>query len=139
VERHMSLSRGSRRDFGRLILVAIAAAIVILVGIVAVVVWIPPAEVARISGKWIRFALVTGFLVFYELRAYRKLHKSLGFWGIFLGAMAAYLVCVGYFFYYGNGISLVTFVLAGVAQATCFALVIYGVFGVGPSKVNLNL
>jgi hypothetical protein len=135
----MPLGGSTHRDLRRLVLAAITVAIVVLAGIVAVVVWAPPTDVTRIPGKWIRFALVNGFLVFYELRAYWKLRKSLGFWGIFLGALGAYLACVGYFFYYGDGISLATFVLAGVAEATCFALVIYGVFGVGPSKVNLNL
>jgi hypothetical protein len=96
----MPLGGSTHRDLRRLALAAITVAIVVLAGIVAVVVWVPPTDVARIPGKWIRFALVNGFLVLYELRAYWKLHKSLSFWGIFLGALAAYLACVGYFFYY---------------------------------------
>lgn len=139
MERHMPLKQDTHRDFRRLALAAVTVSIVILAAIAAVVIWVPSADVARLFSKWMRFSLVNGFLAFYELSAYWKLRKSFGFWGIFLGTFATYLVCIGYFFYYGNGVSLATFAFAGVTDVICFALVIYRAFGVGPSKVNLNL
>ena len=78
-------------------------------------------------------------LVYYELKAYWRLRKSIGFWAIFLSFLFAYFLALGYFFHTGEGVSLVTFALTGSCEFVCMALVIYWILGAGPNRVNLNL
>jgi len=117
-------------DRTRLILTALVLVIVLTVSGVL----IPE----KLQGKWLRFVVLTAFLIWYELKAYWKLRKSARFWMIFLSLLAVYSVWVGHFFYTKNGLSLVSFVLAGTAQFFCTAMLVYWLLGAGPADVDLN-
>ena len=128
-----------RNDKARLILVSLVVAIVIAAAI-AISVWVlPPRYTERTQLKWVEFVAVNALLATYELRAYRKLRKSLSFWSIFLGVFLVYLIGLGYFFYAGNGVSMVTLALAGGAEFASMACVIYWILDVGPDSVSLDL
>jgi hypothetical protein len=121
-------------DRTRLVLTALCLVIVITVSALL----IPEKYAHLLEGKWLRFVVVTALLIFYELKAYWKLRKSGWFWMIFLSVLGGYSIWVGHFFYIGNGLSLVSFVLAGTAQFFCIAMLIYWLLGAGPAVVDLN-
>ena len=116
-------------------IVAMVIASVIVIGVAVV----PPRYIERTQLKWVEFGLVSAFLVIYELRAYWKLRKSISFWCVFLGMLFVYLTGLGYFFYAGNGVSMVTFALTGGVEFACMAIVIYWLLDAGPATVNLDL
>jgi hypothetical protein len=120
-------------------IVSVTVAMFLVAAIVVAVRTVPPRFAGRTLFKWIEFGIVNVLLVIYELKAYWKLRKSFTFWSIFLGMLSLYFVGLGSFFYFGNGVSMLTFVLAGCAEFACTACVIYWILDVGPSSVNLDL
>jgi hypothetical protein len=75
----------------------------------------------------------------YAIKAYWKLRRLWVFWSIFLAFFFLHVLCLGYFFYAGEGLPLLTFGPACGLELMGMALVIYRVLGVGPGKVSVNL
>jgi hypothetical protein len=119
-------------DRGRLILTALGVTTVILLGIVLVAVFVPAKYSASILGKWLRFGLITVFLVVFSLKAYWSAHKSVGFWCIFLLFLAFYLLGVGHLWSVYGGLSTLEVMLVGGMGFICLGLVNYWVLGIRP-------
>lgn len=126
-------------DRVRLVLMALGVAAIVVALIAVGIALIPAQYVGRIRGRWIRFVLVSAFLAWYELKAYRRVRRYLRFWAVFLGVFFVYVGIVGHFFWIGNGLSLVAFAATGAAQFACVALLVYWALGVGPEKIDLNV
>jgi len=126
-------------DRKRLILTALAAAIVIMLVVSSLAIFVPFQATTRVEGKWVRFGLVSIALLAYSIATYWKLRKSLTFWAVFLGYLAIHMLGVGYFFYFGRGLPLLLFgPICGIEWAL-MALIVYWILGVGPSRVSLDL
>jgi len=124
----------SLSDRERLILVALALALVTATVIWATVVFIPERHVnGMLQGHWLRFGIVTLFLCAFLLRAYWKARKSLGFWIIFSGFLAVHCLGLGHLWAIYNGFSTLEFVLLGCGEWVLIALLLYWVTGVEPS------
>jgi hypothetical protein len=119
-------------DLGRLILTALGVTTVILLGIVLVAVFVPAKYSASIQFKWLRFGLITVYLVVFSLKAYWSAHKSVGFWCIFLGFLALYLLGVGHLWAVYGGLSTLEVMLVGGMGFICLGLVNYWVLGIRP-------
>ena len=119
-------------DRSRLILVALATAVVTALGIVLVAVYVPAKYTDRIQGKWVRFGVMTAGLIVFSLSSYWKARKSLRFWSIFLIFLALHLLGVGHLWAVYNGLSTLAVGLVGGVEWGCMALFIYWILGVGP-------
>lgn len=126
-------------DRNRLILTAFAVAAILTGGILLIVSVVPPSYLNRFQAKWIRFGGVTIFFVWYTLRAYWKLRRRVSFWTIYILVLVIHIWGLGHFFFHGNGVSTVTFAVAGAAEFGCMGLVIYWTLGRWPDDVNLNI
>jgi hypothetical protein len=119
-------------DRGRLIVSALAVAIVTMAAIILAVVFVPAQYAEKIQGKWVRFALMTIFFFVFSMKSYWKERKSMGFWGIFLSFLALHIFGLGHLWAVDNGLSTLEVALAGGAEFVLMALVIYWLLGVGP-------
>ena len=119
-------------DRGRLILVALILAVVIVTVGVSIGLLVPAQYTHRIQGKWVRFAVMTAGFIVFSLNSYWRSRKSLGFWGIFLSFLVLHLLGVGHLWAVYNGLSTLVVGLVGGAEWGCMALVIYWVLDVGP-------
>jgi hypothetical protein len=126
-------------DTARLILAAIAMVLILLLVGWVVLAFVPHQYTDRIQGKWVRFGVVSIFLIGYATKAYWKLRRSMGLWAIFAGFLIIHAFGVGRFFYLGNGLPLLTFGPVCGIEFGCMALTIYWFLGAGPDKVNLNV
>jgi hypothetical protein len=126
-------------DRNRLLLTAFVLAAMLTGCILLIVSVVPPRFLNRLQTKWIRFGVVTVFFVCYTLKAYWKLRRRVSFWAIYILVLVIHIWGWGHFFFYGNGVSTVTFAVAGAAEFGCMGLVIYWTLGIWPDNVNLNL
>lgn len=115
-------------DRGRLILVAMTLAVLIMLAAFVV----PPRYIERFQWKWFRFSLETVLWVWILLRIYWKLRRSLVFWGIFTGFLVVHALGVGHFYYVGQGFGLLEVALVYGVETICMAVVIYWVLHTGP-------
>jgi hypothetical protein len=119
-------------DTGRLILVASALAIVVMGLIIGSIVLLPPQYIDNFQWKWMRFSLGFMFLIWFSLKTYWKLRRSLAFWGIFTCFFLVHGFGVGHFYYAGQGLSILEVGVIGGAEWGCMALVIYWVLHTAP-------
>jgi hypothetical protein len=126
-------------DNARLILTALVVAAAAIVGIIAILYFVPLGYTHGIRWKWVRFGIVSVGFMGYAIKAYWKLRGSWLFWSIFLTFFVAHVLCLGYFFYAGEGLPLLLFGPACGLELMGMALVIYRALGVGPDKVSVNL
>ena len=119
-------------DRSRLILAALAVAVLMMLFILLMVVYVPSHYTDRIHWKWVRFAVMTAGFIVFSLNSYWRSRKSLGFWGIFSTFLVMHLLGVGHLWAVYNGLSTLVVGLVGGAEWGCMALVIYWVLDVGP-------
>jgi hypothetical protein len=126
-------------DRRRLLLTAFVLSVIVTGAILLLVAVVPSRYLNHFETKWIRFVVVTSFFIWYTLKAFWKVRKRPAFWAIFLTVLITHVWGIGQFFYRGNGVSLVTFMLAGMAEFACMGLAIYWVLGVSPENVSLEI
>jgi hypothetical protein len=115
-------------DKGRLILTALG--LTTIIGVLAV--YLPLRYLERIQWKWIRFSIGTALFIWFSLKAYWKLHRSLPFWSIFSGFLVVHLLGVGWVYYAAGGLSLLEVGPVLGIEWGCMAVVIYWVLHTGP-------
>jgi hypothetical protein len=127
----MSLS-AKAKDQVRLLLVATGVAIAAILFILVTAVLAPGLYGRRIDWKWVRFAVVTVVFVGYCLKTYWTARKHLGFWMILLGVVVFHFLGVGYFYYAGTGLPLLTFAPVVALEWALLAFAVYYFLGIGP-------
>ena len=126
----------SSRAKDRLQLVLVAAGVaIVVIPVIVVTVWFIPRQ-SHINWKWVRFAVVTAFLLAYCLKTYWRARKHVGFWGILLGILVIHFVCVGFFFYTGPGLPLLVFGPTVGLEWGLLALAVYHFLGIGPTATK---
>ena len=123
----------------RLILAAVGLAIALLVVMWASFVFVPKKYLDLIfsNPKWGRFTVVSVLFIIYCLKTYWRARKHLLFWAVFIGVLAVHFLGVGYFFYKGAGLPLLTFGPTVALEWALLALAVYYVLGIGPSIQRL--
>jgi hypothetical protein len=102
-------------DGQRLVLVALAFAIIIAAAIWATVAFIPGRRVnGMLQGHWFRFGVMTLFTCAALLRAYWEARKLFWFWIVFLGFVVAHCFAFGLLWSTFHG--LPTLILAFLAS-----------------------
>lgn len=116
----------------RLLLTAIGVLLVLVSLAWVSAVWIPKPYGEYVFGKWMRFAVVTISAIAYLIRAYWHARKHIAVWLLFVPLLLIHVVGLGYFFYTGPGLSLVTFGPTVGFECGLFMVAAYRIVGVGP-------
>ena len=122
------------RDRLRLLLAALGLAVVLLAVMWAAFVLIPGRYLDSVfsSTKWTRFTVVTIFFVVYCLKTYWRARKHLLFWVLLFGVLVLHFCGVGFFFFRGQGLPLLTFGPTVALEWALLALAVHHFLGIGP-------
>jgi hypothetical protein len=122
----------------RLFVAALGVALIALIAMWTSFVLVPQRYFDQVSPKWGRFGVVTIVFAAYCLRTYWGARKQLGFWVILLGIFMIHFFGVGYFFYIGQGLPLLTFGPTVALEWALLALSVYHFLGIGPPLRKLE-
>jgi FtsH-binding integral membrane protein len=120
----------------RLRLILVATTLVALIMVVAFI--IPTRYIEKFQWKWVRFSLGTALIIWFSLKAYWKLRGSLVFWGIFATFLIGHCLGIGYFYYVGQGLSILEIGLVSGAEWGCMAVIIYRILHTAPELRQRN-
>jgi hypothetical protein len=127
-------------DRKRLVLTALAVVVGLVGAFFLFRMLVPEHYAAQVQGKWVRFAIESGFIFWYLLASYRKLYRSYQFWMVYGMVCLVHIFAVGHLFQmYPGGKSLVTFGAIAVADFVLMGLIIHWTLGVWPNHVSLDI
>jgi hypothetical protein len=121
-------------DRVRLLVIATGVAMVTILFILATAALTPELYRRQIDWKWVRFGVVTILFVGYCFKTYWGARKRLGFWVILLGILVFHFLGVGYFYYDGAGLPLLTFGPVVALEWALLAVAVYYFLGIGPQE-----